>query len=235
MAWTSASSPARLPYLEATSGLNAGQLSFVVAAVLLGSVISTLFAGMLADWMGRKPLMAAQRRPLCRQHSRHRALARIRAAGLWPAFAGHQRGPDRRRRPALPGGVPAASSRGKGTGIFQWLLTLGIVTAAVVGMYLQHPRRRVSRTGRSSEALRLQRHGLAQHLLGFAAAGNSVRHRQPHGSRVPALAVSRGRRDAAYAALLRSRTRRAGGPRTSRRWSKPQPPKKRNHIDAARK
>ena len=46
-----------LPYLEATSGLNAGQLSFIVAAVLLGSVISTLFAGMLADWMGRKPLM----------------------------------------------------------------------------------------------------------------------------------------------------------------------------------
>ena len=47
-----------LPYLDATSGLNAGQLSFIVAAVLLGSVISTLFAGMLADWLGRKPLMA---------------------------------------------------------------------------------------------------------------------------------------------------------------------------------
>jgi SP family myo-inositol transporter-like MFS transporter 13 len=46
-----------LPYLEATSGLNAGQLSTVVAAVLLGSVISTLFAGALADGMGRKPLM----------------------------------------------------------------------------------------------------------------------------------------------------------------------------------
>src|SRR5207248_11186499 len=46
-----------LPYLEATSGLNAGQLSIIVAAVLLGSVFSTLFAGLLADWMGRKPLM----------------------------------------------------------------------------------------------------------------------------------------------------------------------------------
>ena len=46
-----------LPYLEATSGLNAGQLSIVVAAVLLGSVISTLFAGVLADWIGRKLLM----------------------------------------------------------------------------------------------------------------------------------------------------------------------------------
>src|SRR5882757_2490584 len=47
-----------LPYLEATSRLNAGQLSIIVAAVLLGSVISTLFAGLLADWLGRKPLMA---------------------------------------------------------------------------------------------------------------------------------------------------------------------------------
>src|ERR1700684_2272257 len=46
-----------LPYLEATSGLNASQLSIIVAAVLLGSVISTLFAGLLADWLGRKPLM----------------------------------------------------------------------------------------------------------------------------------------------------------------------------------
>ena len=47
-----------LPYLEATSGFTGGQLSTVVAAVLLGSVISTLFAGLLADWMGRRALMA---------------------------------------------------------------------------------------------------------------------------------------------------------------------------------
>src|ERR1700690_1361498 len=46
-----------LPYLEATSHLTPAQLSVIVAAVLLGSVFSTLFAGMLADWMGRKPLM----------------------------------------------------------------------------------------------------------------------------------------------------------------------------------
>src|SRR6202522_1681312 len=45
-----------LPYLEASSGLNASQLSIIVAAVLLGSVVSTLFAGLLADGLGRKPL-----------------------------------------------------------------------------------------------------------------------------------------------------------------------------------
>src|SRR6202046_449345 len=46
-----------LPYLEAPSGLSRSQLSIIVAAVLLGSVFSPLFAGLLADWLGRKPLM----------------------------------------------------------------------------------------------------------------------------------------------------------------------------------
>src|SRR5271168_1602680 len=46
-----------LPYMEATSGLSASQLSFIVAAVLLGSVIATLFAGALTDWIGRKTVM----------------------------------------------------------------------------------------------------------------------------------------------------------------------------------
>src|SRR5579864_9114104 len=46
-----------LPYMEATSNLTSNQLSFIVAAVLLGTVISTAFAGMLADLFGRKPMM----------------------------------------------------------------------------------------------------------------------------------------------------------------------------------
>jgi SP family myo-inositol transporter-like MFS transporter 13 len=46
-----------LPYLQATSHFDAGQLSTIVAAVLLGQVISTLFAGVLADWFGRRPMM----------------------------------------------------------------------------------------------------------------------------------------------------------------------------------
>jgi MFS transporter, SP family, solute carrier family 2 (myo-inositol transporter), member 13 len=124
-----------LPYLEATSPLNAGQLSTVVAAVLLGSVISTLFAGLLADWMGRKPLMI---------------LSGVLFVVSIPVIAlSHGYGPLVLGR--LLQGVSAgligvvvplylaeclsASSRGKGTGIFQWLLTLGIVSAALVGIY----------------------------------------------------------------------------------------------------
>src|SRR6202050_705452 len=111
------------PYLAATSGLTPSQLSVIVAAVLLGSVFSTLFAGLLADWMGRKPLMIlsgvafAVSIPII-------ALS----DGFWVLFYG-------RLLQGISGGfigivVPlylaeclAPSIRGKGTAIFQWLLT----------------------------------------------------------------------------------------------------------------
>jgi MFS transporter, SP family, solute carrier family 2 (myo-inositol transporter), member 13 len=126
------------PYLEATSGLTPAQLSVIVAAVLLGSVFSTLFAGLLADWMGRKPLMALSGAAfvlsipvICFSH------------GYVPLFLG-------RLLQGVSGGligivVPlylaeclAASKRGKGTGVFQWMLTLGVVAAALVGMYYSY-------------------------------------------------------------------------------------------------
>jgi MFS family permease len=122
-----------LPYLEATSGLSGNQLSMIVAAVLLGSVISTLFAGLLADWVGRKKMMA---------------LSGILFVASIPMIAlAHGYGPLVLGR--LLQGVSAgligvvvplylaeclgAADRGKGTGMFQWLLTLGIVAAAVIG------------------------------------------------------------------------------------------------------
>ena len=123
-----------LPYLEATSGLSAQQLSFIVAAVLLGSVISTLFAGMLSDLLGRKTVMA---------------LSGVLFVASIPTIAlAHGYGPLIAGR--LLQGISAgligvvvplylaeclnASTRGKGTGIFQWLLTLGIVAAALIAI-----------------------------------------------------------------------------------------------------
>ena len=124
-----------LPYLQATSRLNAGQLSIVVAAVLLGSVISTLFAGLLADWMGRKPLMILSGLlfvvsiPVIALSQGYGPLVFGRllqgvSAGLIGVVV-----------PLYLAECLSASSRGKGTGIFQWLLTLGIVSAAFVGIY----------------------------------------------------------------------------------------------------
>jgi len=127
-----------LPYLEATSGLTAGQLSVIVAAVLLGSVISTLFAGVLADWMGRKPLMILSGLTFIV------SIPVIALShGYEPLFFG-------RLLQGMSGGfigvvVPlylaeclSASNRGKGTGAFQWMLTLGIVVAALVGIYYSY-------------------------------------------------------------------------------------------------
>jgi MFS family permease len=136
-----------LPYLEATSGLNAGQLSIIVAAVLLGSVISTLFAGALADWIGRKPLMILSGLlfvcsiPIIALSRGYDSLVIGRllqgvSAGLIGVVV-----------PLYLAECLSATNRGKGTGIFQWLLTLGIVTAAVVGMYFSFRVEEVAKLG----------------------------------------------------------------------------------------
>jgi SP family myo-inositol transporter-like MFS transporter 13 len=136
-----------LPYLEATSGLNAGQLSIVVAAVLLGSVISTLFAGVLADWMGRKLLMTlsgllfVSSIPVIALSQGYEPLVLGRllqgiSAGLIGVVV-----------PLYLAECLTASGRGKGTGVFQWLLTLGIVTAAIVGMFFSIRVEQISKLG----------------------------------------------------------------------------------------
>ena len=141
-----------LPYLEATSGLTTAQLSVVVAAVLLGSVLSTLFAGLLADWMGRKRLMILSG---CAFVVSIPVIALSHGYGL--LFFG-------RLLQGMSGGligvvVPlylaeclAAANRGKGTATFQWLLTLGIVAAAVVGIFYSY---RVEAVARAAGAAAL--------------------------------------------------------------------------------
>ncbi len=179
-----------LPYLEATSGLNAGQLSIVVAAVLLGSVISTLFAGLLADWMGRKSLMA---------------LSGVMFVVSIPMIAlAHGYGPLVFGR--LLQGVSAgligvvvplylaecltASSRGKGTGIFQWLLTLGIVTAALVGVYFSFRVDQVAKLGDAARLFAFKDTAWRGIFWVSLASGHFVRHRQFHGRRIAALAFA---------------------------------------------
>src|ERR1700723_2113439 len=147
-----------LPYLEATSKLTPAQLSIIVAAVLLGSVFSTLFAGLLADWMGRKPLMILS------------GVAFILSIpvialshGYAPLFFG-------RLLQGMSGGligivVPlylaeclSASTRGKGTGVFQWLLTFGIVAAALIGIYFSYRVDAVARLGDPSALFTFRDH-----------------------------------------------------------------------------
>src|ERR1700712_4054394 len=48
---------AALLYLAKTISLSVAQTSIVVAAVLAGGMFSSLIAGVLADWIGRRKMM----------------------------------------------------------------------------------------------------------------------------------------------------------------------------------
>jgi MFS family permease len=195
-----------LPYLEATSGLDAAQLSIIVAAVLLGSVISTLFAGLLADAMGRKPLMIL---------SGIAFVISIPIIALSHAYGALFWG---RLLQGISGGligvvVPlylaeclGASNRGKGTGIFQWLLTLGIVAAALIGIYYSYRVEEVARTANAAGLFAFKDQAwrrifwvsLPPGIL-FVIGAFLV-------EESPRWLFRRGKKDRAYSALLRSRS-----------------------------
>jgi MFS transporter, SP family, solute carrier family 2 (myo-inositol transporter), member 13 len=194
------------PYLEATSGLTPAQLSVIVAAVLLGSVFSTLFSGLLADWMGRRPLMVLSGLTFVL------SIPVIALShGYWPLFLG-------RLLQGMSGGlvgvvVPlylaeclAASNRGRGTAIFQWMLTLGIVAAALVGIFFSYRVDAVARLGDAAALYNFKDHAwrgifwvsLPPGVL-FVLGSLLV-------SESPRWLFRRGARDRALAALLRSRS-----------------------------
>ncbi len=195
-----------LPYLEATSGLNAGQLSIVVAAVLLGSVISTLFAGLLADWMGRKLMMTLSGAlfvisipVIALSHGYEPLIVGRLLQGISAGLIGVV-------VPLYLAECLSASSRGKGTGIFQWLLTLGITAAAFVGMYFSFRVAEVAKLGDAARLIAFK--DIAWRSIFWVSLPPGVLF--VIGSLMvaesPRWLYRRGKSDAAYAALLRSRT-----------------------------
>ncbi len=129
-----------LPYLESSAAqiwkLSTQELGLIVAAVLLGSVLSSLAAGALADLFGRKRLMFLSGLLFSL------SIPVIALAdGYMPLLLG-------RLLQGVSGGLigvviplylaetlPAAV-RGRGTGIFQLLLTIGLVLAAAIGLFV---------------------------------------------------------------------------------------------------
>ena len=195
-----------LPYLEATSGFNRSEVSIVVAAVLLGSVFSTLFAGLLADWMGRKALMAV---------SGVMFVISIPIIALAHSYGSLVFG---RLLQGTSGGligvvVPlylaeclTAANRGKGTGIFQWLLTAGIATAALIGLLFSFRLEHIARLGHSDAIFAFKNSAWRGIFWVSLPPGILFVIGSLMLSESPRWLLKRGKKEAAYTALLRSRT-----------------------------
>lgn len=195
-----------LPYLEATSDLDAQKLSFVVAAVLLGSVISTVFAGALADAVGRQRLMVL---------SGVLFVASIPTIALAPGYGPLLTG---RLLQGMSAGligvvVPLylaecldAKSRGRGTAIFQWLLTAGIVVAAAIGMYFSLRVDAVQKLGDAAQLHAFKDHAWRAIFWASLPPGVLFVLGSLFVTESPRWLYRRGRTEAARAALLHSRT-----------------------------
>lgn len=129
---------AALLYLGKTVDLTQGQTSAIVAAVLGGSMVSSLAAGFLADWIGRKTMMVVSGALFVAS-----VVLIVISQGFTTLLLG-------RLLQGLSGGVIAVvvplylaeclspQTRGRGSAIFQFMLTFGIVAAALVGLYYIH-------------------------------------------------------------------------------------------------
>jgi MFS family permease len=195
-----------MPYLAATFKGTTAELSVIVAAMMLGGVFSTLFAGVLADWMGRKPLMS-----LC-------GIAFVIAIPMIALSHGYALLFFGRLLEGISGGligvvVPlylaeclAASERGKGTAVFQWLPVSSMVFASLIGIYFSYRVMAVANTGDAAALFAYKDHAWRNlfwvalppgilFLLGSLLVSES-----------PRWLFKRGKKELAFAALLRSRS-----------------------------
>ena len=122
-----------LLYLDKTVNVTEGELSFVVAMYSIGGFAASLVAGMCADWIGRKKMMVAG------------GLMFVVSIALIYTSQGFLSLVLARLLMGLAGGVlcvvvplymaeslPAAI-RGRGTSVFQFLMTVGLLAALLIG------------------------------------------------------------------------------------------------------
>ncbi len=130
---------AALPYIERTSTFTRDEIGWIVGMALWGSLPSSLVAGILAEWFGRKKMIIASALLFLVSIPIICASGFFEGGNFWMMVGGR----------ALQGAaaglfgviVPMylaecldADSRGKGTGMFQLLLTIGLVFVAVIGV-----------------------------------------------------------------------------------------------------
>ena len=132
---------AALPYIERTATFSQDEIGWIVGMALWGSLPSSLIAGLLAEWFGRKKMIVASALLFLTSIPVICASGFFEGGNFWMMVCG------RAMQGAAAGlfGVIVpmylaecldADSRGKGTGMFQLLLTIGLVFVAVVGFFV---------------------------------------------------------------------------------------------------
>ena len=134
---------AALPYIERTSTFSQNEIGWIVGMALWGSLPSSLVAGLLAEWFGRKRMIVASALLFLISIPVICASGFFEGGNFWMMVCG------RAMQGAAAGlfGVIVpmylaecldADSRGKGTGMFQLLLTIGLVFVAVIGFVVTY-------------------------------------------------------------------------------------------------
>ncbi|MEI7957042.1 MAG: MFS transporter, partial [Verrucomicrobiota bacterium] len=197
-----------LPYLNKAIRLTEQETSYIVAAVLAGSLLGSVIAGFLADWLGRKKMMIVS--------------ALMFVASVAIIFSSQSYVPLMLGRllQGMSGGVIAvvvplylaeslvARKRGSGTAIFQFMLTFGIVLAAFVGRYfIGNAEAATEAAGSNREAiLQVADHAWRGMFLTVVYPGLVFLAGSFMVSESPRWLFRRGKLDAARAALLKSRS-----------------------------
>ena len=197
---------AALLYLNKTVNLSVEQTSLIVAAVLGGSMLSSPIAGLLGDWLGRKKMMLLG------------GLMFVASVGLIVLSQGFASLFVGRLLQGASGGVIAvavplylaetlrANRRGQGTAIFQFMLTFGIVLAALIGWYYTRQTETAISlaAGNSSLILAAENHAWRGMFLAVVYPGLIFFAGTFFLSESPRWLMRKKRTDAAYKALLRS-------------------------------
>ena len=122
------------PYMKAMGAYSDGQISHIVGAVLLGGIVASLTAGMLADWLGRKRMIVISAAMFLVAIP----IVSLSLGSFYVLYAG-------RVLQGMSAGYMAvvmpmyltetlpADIRGRGTGVFQFCLGFGLVVAAGAG------------------------------------------------------------------------------------------------------
>ena len=197
---------AALLYVDKTISLSVSQTSLIVAAVLGGGTISSLAVGPLADWLGRRIMMISS------------GLLFVVSVGiivlsqgflslfLGRVLQGMACGAIAVVVPLYLAECLSANFRGRGTALFQFALTFGIVVAAVTGFfYTRSAESAISAAAGNADLIRAaQDHAWRSMFLSVVWPGLLFFIGSFFLSESPRWLLRRGKTDKARTALLRS-------------------------------